>query len=319
MDDLVSIVVTSYNHAEFLQQRMESLLSQTYENTEIIVVDDCSTDGSQEILDEFKSNKKVRLYLLNSNKGYVHVSNFGVSKAKGDYIVFAECDDFSELDQIESLHKAIKNRLSVGVVWSQSFVTNEKGNVVDDDLRERDSAFKRYCQTDVQIPGSLLLKFMLHSNVIPNMSAAIFRKSLFIRIGGLTEKYKLSADYDLWVRMAEVSDFYYLKSPLNNYRTHPYSVRKKLGTAVQLIEMLDVISYIKGKILLTFKEHLALNMYLGKRWFHFAKYEFNLFRTTFFAVFVEALRKEPQILIFMILNIPVLSIQKIGRSINSGK
>ncbi len=77
-DNLVSLVVTSYNHAEFLPQRMESLMAQTYPNTEIIVVDDGSTDSSREYLLKYKDHPKVRLFFPDMNKGFVYASNYGV-------------------------------------------------------------------------------------------------------------------------------------------------------------------------------------------------------------------------------------------------
>jgi len=315
MEKLVSIVVTSYNHAEFLHQRMESLFAQTWKNIEIIVVDDCSTDLSRDYLKQFENYPKVRLCFLESNKGYVYASNFGVSQSKGELIVFAECDDFSEPDQIESLYKEITSNNSISVCFSGSNIIDEKGRHLGFDFDERNWAFQKFCQSDVLISGKQLLKMMLQANVVRNMSAAMFKKSDFNRIEGLTEKYQLSADYDLWIRMAEVGDFFYIKKPLNNFRTHPTTLRNKLGTTIQLLEMLDIIRYIKTKIRLSFRENWELNMHLGKRWFHFVKNEFNLFRTTFSTVFLKALQKEPLLIPFIILNIPVLGAKKILKAI----
>ena len=99
---LVSIVFTSYNHKEYLRQALDSLLNQTYPNTEIIIIDDCSTDGSQEILKEYKHFENINLKLQTQNSGsYVKASNYGASFAKGEYLLFAQCDDFAEPNQIE--------------------------------------------------------------------------------------------------------------------------------------------------------------------------------------------------------------------------
>ena len=316
IDKLVSIVVTSYNHAEFLQQRMESLFAQTYPNIEIIVVDDCSTDKSREYLNQYKTSPEVRLYFLEKNKGYVYASNFGVSQAKGEYIVFAECDDFSSPDQIASLYQAITTNNNIGVAWSCSNLTDETGNIIGTDFPIRSTAFQNYCRTDVLIPGWIVLKFMMHSCVVPNMSAAMFKKSLFTGIGGLSEKYRLSADLDFWIRMAEVGDFYYLKSPLNYFRAHPDTVRIHLGRSVQLIEMVDIIFHLKKKVKRTWKEKIEINIHLGYVWYYFARNEFRSFRRTFITVLSGTFRQEPLLLFFMLLNIPVLSVKKIGKLLN---
>lgn len=309
MGELVSIVVTSYNHAEFLQQRMDSLFVQSWQNIEIVVVDDCSTDTSRNFLRQFETHPKVRLFLLEKNHGYVYASNYGVSQAKGEYIVFAECDDFSEPDQIQSLYQAITSHSSVDVCFSGSNLRDENGFHLGIDFDEWSPAFQKSCKSDGLISGNQLLKMMLYSNVVRNMSAVMFKKSLFLQIGGLSDKYKLSADMDLWIRMAEVGNFYYLRKPLNNFRSHSTTVRNKLGTSVQLIEMLDIIGYIKSKVHLTVKENIEQRMHLGKIWFHYAKYEFSSFWNTF----SKALRKDPLLLPFILLNIPVLGIKKMGR------
>ncbi len=316
MDNLVSIVVTSYNHAEFLPQRMESLLAQTYSNIEIIVVDDGSTDGSREYLNTFKVYPKVSLFFLESNKGYVYASNFGAGKAKGEYIIFAECDDYSEPDQVATLYQALTTITGVGVAWSRSHLIDEKGRIIGSDFQERSKAFQDYCNSDVQISGGMVQKFLLHSCVVPNMSAAMFRKSLFTGIGGLSDKYQLSADLDFWVRMAEAGDFYYLKKPLNYFRSHPDTVRNNLGHSVQLIEMIDIISSLKKKVKSTRKEKIDLKIRLGISWFISGKRDFASFSKTFLSVLTSTFRHEPLLLFFLFLSLPVLAARKIGKLLN---
>lgn len=317
MDKLVSVVVTSYNHAAFLPQRMESLLTQTYPNIEIIVVDDYSTDGSRAYLDQYKTYPNVSLFFLDSNKGYVYASNFGVTKAKGEYVIFAECDDFSHPDQIAALCLSLNMNDNVGVAFSESNLVDENGETLGSDFQKRSKAFQNYCQRDMLIQGEVVQKFMLLTNLIPNMSAAMFKKSMFTRIGGLSEKYKLSADLDFWVRMADVCDFYYLKRPLNNFRDHPGSVRNHLGESVQLIEMIDIISHLKKKIKRTLKEKIELKIHLGNLWFYFAKREFRPFIKTFVPVLTNTFRKEPLLLFFLLLSFPVLSVKKIVKLLNT--
>ena len=133
---LVSIVFTSYNHQEYLRQALDSLVNQTYLNTEIIIVDDCSTDGSQEILREYEHYENINLILQKQNSGsYVKASNFGASFAKGEYILFAQCDDFAKANQLEVLLKAFESNPSVGVVFSKSNLVDENG---------KNHTFKKY-------------------------------------------------------------------------------------------------------------------------------------------------------------------------------
>jgi glycosyltransferase involved in cell wall biosynthesis len=313
VNTLVSIIVTSYNHAAFLPQRMDSLLAQIYPDIEIIVVDDCSTDGSREYLTQFKNHPKISLYFLESNRGYVHSSNYGVSKAKGEYIVFAECDDFSHPDQIGQLYQAITMQNNIGVAFSESNLVNENGKIIGYKSQINSRVFSDYCQKDILIPGLEFQKIMLLNNLIPNMSAAMFRKSLFYKIGGLSDHYQLSADYDFWIRMAGVSDFYHLTMPLNNFRHHSDTVRNHLGNSVLLIEKIDILGHLKKKLILTLKEKIELKMHLGSFWFYYAIHDFHPFRKTLVPVLKNTFRKEPLLLLFLILSFPVIAIKKIAK------
>ena len=313
VNQLISIVVTSYNHAAYLPQRMESLLAQTYPEIEIIVVDDGSTDGSQEYLTQYMNHLKISLFFLETNRGYVHSSNFGVSKAKGNYVIFAECDDFSHPDQISALFHAITLKNNIGVAFSESNLVDENGKILSNNSLIKRSVFKDYCQKDILIPGLEFQKIMLINNLIPNMSAAMFKKSSFNKIGGLSEQYNLSADFDFWIRMAEVTDFYHLELPLNNFRHHSDTVRNHWGKSVQLMEMIDLIGHLKKKINQTLKEKIELKMHLGNLWCYYAIHDFRPFVKTFMPVLKNTFGKEPLLLLFLLINFPVIAVKKIAK------
>src|SRR5690606_23818597 len=136
---LVSVVFTSYNHAEYLQQALDSILSQSFQNFELIVVDDCSTDGSAEILKSYSEIPCIKLHLLEKNTGsYVHASEFGARKAVGKYLLFAQCDDFAETNQLERLIHPIEIYNNVGVVFSRSKLVDKNGSFISEDYSLRD-------------------------------------------------------------------------------------------------------------------------------------------------------------------------------------
>ena len=103
MTPKISIVFTSFNHREFLKEALDALINQTFKDFELIIIDDNSSDGSQEILKKYTYDKRVKLHLLEKNTGsYVYSSNIGASKAKSEYIIFAQCDDVAEKTQLEN-------------------------------------------------------------------------------------------------------------------------------------------------------------------------------------------------------------------------
>ena len=103
--DLVSIVVASYNHAAHLERRLESLISQTYHNIEILIIDDCSPDNSVEVLRQYEPHPKVKLVVRETNAGWVTVFNQGIEMSSGEFILFANCDDDCDPCLIENLVK----------------------------------------------------------------------------------------------------------------------------------------------------------------------------------------------------------------------
>ena len=108
---MISVIIPNYNHSSYLKERIDTVLQQTYQNFEVILLDDNSTDNSKEVLKKFENHPKVSQIIFNSkNSG----SPFGMwstafNLAKGDFIWIAESDDFSDLDFLETLIKKFQN------------------------------------------------------------------------------------------------------------------------------------------------------------------------------------------------------------------
>lgn len=263
MNELISVIVTSYNHAEYLKQRLDTILNQTYKNREIIVIDDFSTDSSRDVLSRYKDVPGLRLVFLEKNMGYAHTCNYGVSFSCGEYIMLAECDDFNEHRHLEILYNKIKESDEIGVVYSRSNIVDGSGMVVGDDFQNRIMSFKRYCMKDTLISRQKMQRFLITSCVIPNMSAALFRKRYFNIIHGFSGSFKVCADWDFWCRMAEVCDFYYVATALNNFRRHATTVREVFGLESQFSEISVLLQNSASKINLTKIEQLKFKINLG--------------------------------------------------------
>lgn len=238
---LVSVIFTSYNHKEYLKQAIDSIVNQTYSNLEIIVVDDCSTDGSQEILLQYKDNTNVKLHLLEKNSGsYVRSSNYGAKLATGQYLLFAQCDDYAEPDQIEKLMNAFSKNDDIGVVYSRSNLVDGQDNFICDDFTGREKSFRDKCKTDTYISGPEMREFLSFACVIPNLSAAIIKTDLYFKSGGLPERFIVMADWALWLNLSEITGFYYLTECLNNFRQHQTTIRSEIKFLTQLNELYTI-------------------------------------------------------------------------------
>jgi glycosyltransferase involved in cell wall biosynthesis len=301
---LVSIVFTSYNHKEYLKQAIDSLINQSYTNYELIIVDDCSTDGSQEILLQYEYLVKVNLKLQTTNSGsYVKASNYGASFAKGEYLLFAQCDDFAESKQIEMLVKASFLSPKIGVVWSRSNMVNKEGKVFEDDFKGREKKFTDQCKNDVLIGGEEMRRYLSYSCVLPNLSAALIKKELYELVGGLSEKYQVASDWAFWLSLSEVTDFYYLSKPLNNFRQHETTIRSKVKVERQIIEIFTIFNEHGKNFNLRRNQLMHLKIGFGFVWFSFIFSGVFSWLKSFSSILKKTYPKEKFNLIFLLLGI----------------
>lgn len=265
---LVSIIFTSYNHQEYLRQALDSLVNQTYPNTEIIIIDDCSTDGSQEILRTYQHLPNINLQLQTRNSGsYVKASNLGASYAKGEYLLFAQCDDFAEPTQIEQLMDAFVRNPSVGVVYSKSNLVDKNGIVFSNDFVGRERKFKEAVKNNPLIKGLQLKEFLFYSCVIPNLSAALIRTNLYKKVAGLSDMYLVVADWELWLDLSDSTDFYYIERPLNNFRQHETTIRSSIKIKTQILEIYSMFNRHLQKSILSSELKHNMRVGAGAIWF----------------------------------------------------
>ncbi len=315
---LVSIVFTSYNHKEYLKQALDSLVNQTYPNLEIIIIDDCSTDGSQEILKEYNSYKHINLKLETKNSGsYVKASNYGASFAKGEYILFAQCDDFAEAIQIEVLIKEFEKNPSVGVVFSKSQLVDEKGIVFTDDFVGREMGFKEAVSKTGLISGTKMKEFLSFSCIIPNLSAALIKRELFESVNQLSDKYLVVADWEFWLDMTEVTNFYYVSEPLNFFRQHGTTIRSSIKMKTQIIEIFKMFyNHISKNELTPIQKH-RLKVGAGAVWFSYYLENKKIWLDCFSVVRLEINKIEKNNLYYLLLGVKKQIMVYISKKINT--
>lgn len=285
MNPLVSIVFTSYNHKEYLRQALESLLNQSYSNFELIIVDDASTDGSQELLLSYEAYDKVNLNLKKENSGsYVLASNYGANMAKGQYLLFAQCDDYSEPNQLEELTTAALENENCGVVYSISNLIDSRDRFISDDYIIRESFFKETIKNSRVIEGRLMRRFLSYSCVIPNLSAALIERDLYNKVFGLSSDFKVVADWDFWLKLSQLTDFYYIKKPLNNFRQHQTTIRSSIKIETQIVEVYRMFYFHISNFNMVGKEKREFQVGAGAIWFAYSIDNLKPWLKSFFAV-----------------------------------
>lgn len=204
---------------------MRSLISQTYHDIEILVIDDSSLDNSVELLRRYESDARVTLVVRQSNSGWVAIGNLGLALASGEFVLFANCDDDCAPHMIERLVDAMQNNPSAGIAYCRSLLIDESGNELGDDYSIRESRFRTRCKESTLLSGEEMALFLLYSCVIPNLSGALFRRAWLSEAGGFSTEYKVCSDWELFFRIVSNHDVHYTAEAMNLFRQHEASIR----------------------------------------------------------------------------------------------
>jgi glycosyltransferase involved in cell wall biosynthesis len=255
----VSVIIPNYNHATYLKQRIDSVLDQTYQNFELIILDDCSTDNSREIIESYRHHQKVSQIVYNeTNSGTTFKQwNKGVALAKGEIIWIAESDDKAEPEFLTTLVQVLENNPNVGIAYANSYFIDEKDKVLRTYIDEFASWSDRWQQDFINTGKNEVVNYMRFSTVILNASSCIFRKAIFEKAGGCDEKFNLTGDWLIYVKMLEHADLAYCSRPLNYFRCHAQTVRSNTKQYVGFYEKIKMLSYIYENFSVPAKEKKA--------------------------------------------------------------
>jgi glycosyltransferase involved in cell wall biosynthesis len=258
---LVSVIIPNYNHAAFLKQRIESVLNQTFQDFELIILDDCSTDNSKEIIEEYRSNPKVKSIVyskMNSGSPFEQWRK-GIVLAKGEYVWIAESDDWASLDFLHELISNLSKKKNVGICFCDS-------NWVDNDGNERKNLsihsndFLRNGKEEIKMH---LIKY----NTIQNVSATLIKTNLAKKYIGKAVQFKSSGDWCLYIDILEESNILFIGKKLNNFRWyHNNTSNNARQNGLWITEGLKIIASCQAYKLSFTKKEIAeiLNYWLQK-------------------------------------------------------
>ena len=248
----VSAIIPNYNHARYLRQRIESVLGQTYQNFEVILLDDCSTDESQTILREYAGDPRVRMEFNEKNSGSTFKQwNKGVLLARGEYVWIAESDDYADPQLLETLVSRLDAEPSAVLCNCRSWRVSSDGEILgtlDSDLAGLDA---HRWTADFLADGSEECRtYLVRGNTVLNASSVVFRKEVYERVGGADESLVYCGDWKLWASMALTGGgIAYIGQPLNFYRLHEVTVTSKSQRdGTDAFEFLQVVRWILGRV-----------------------------------------------------------------------
>lgn len=212
----ISAVIPTYNSARFITETLESLLNQTLPLSEIIIVDDKSTDETRDVIRDLQKRAKnrIRLHCLEENSGSSIARNIGMEIARNDWVLLMDHDDIAEPNLLELEWKRMLQlgKESPGdwvLVHSAYHQITENGDVIPGIFRWK------------QVKPEEVLGYELIRNRLISNSGVILNGRTARKVGGYDPQLRYSQDWDLWLRLAQVGGFGYIDEPLVRIRRHP--------------------------------------------------------------------------------------------------
>lgn len=235
----VSVVVPNFNHARYLERRLESVLAQSCRDIEVIILDDRSTDDSRRVIERYRDHPLVRHVVFNEvNTG----SPFrqwerGIALATGRWIWLAESDDFCEPDLLESLLAETRRHPDVGIAFCRSEWVDADGVAGEDLSLFRDDRF---------VEGCAAVKEMLFHCTVHNASSAIIRRDLAARAVRGLGRYRACGDWIFYVRVLQRANLAFTNRRLNSFRWYHANVSSRAKHrlwATEGVRVLDEVSF----------------------------------------------------------------------------
>lgn len=206
MKPKVSIQMCTYNRAHFIKQAIQSVLSQTFSNWELLIIDDASTDNTKEVVASCPPDTRIKYVENESNLGITKNRNKCLNLSQGEYIAVLDSDDYwLDRTKLEKQVEFLDKNPSYALVGTNMQIVDENNNIIRRAFYQRDDALIK--------SGILTKNQFCHSSVL-------YRKKIVKELGGYDESLVIWEDYDLWLRIGINSKFDNLSLISTAYRKH---------------------------------------------------------------------------------------------------
>ena len=245
----VSVIIPNYNHARYLDERIESVLEQTYQHFEVIILDDKSTDNSLEVINKYKDNPHIARIVVNEeNSGSTFKQwHKGFEMAKGDLLWIAESDDKCDKRLLETLVTFYTEDPNCVLAYSKSVLFKDDGTIVED-YKPKESEYMSGTE--------FIAQRMTCGNSIANASSALFKRTVALGIDKQYTTYKGAGDRMFWIEIAEKGNVGIDYQRLNFFRIHESnSTKRYYFEGINQVEDFRILQYIQKKGHLTERQY----------------------------------------------------------------
>jgi glycosyltransferase involved in cell wall biosynthesis len=202
---LVAVIIPTYNRERMIERALASVLSQTYQNLRVVIVDDCSTDRTREVVAR-TADSRVTYIRHDWNRGAQAARNTGVANSDGDLVAFLDSDDEWMSDKLAlQVEKLLQSGPEVGMIYCGIRKVDQHGRLMGDRIPR--------CRGH-------LYEELLKENIIGGMSVALIRRNVLQTVGTFDEGLLARQDVDMWIRIAALYQIDFVPEPLVVYRVH---------------------------------------------------------------------------------------------------
>lgn len=216
---LVSVVIPVYNNEETIEDTLKSILSQDYKNIEVIIVNDGSTDGTNDVLDQYRDIVKI---INQTNAGSAVARTQGIKNAAGKYIAFIDADDLWVPWKISTQVRYLEQHTDIGMVFNSWIELHDQS----DDLPQTPPDSITLNTIEEENSGWLYTRLLMECVV--HTSSVVLLKKICDEIGEFDANLRRGQDYDYWLRVSQVTKIIKLKSILSAYRIHSNNITKQV-------------------------------------------------------------------------------------------
>ena len=226
----ISIVTASYNYENYIKETIKSVLNQTYQDWELIIIDDCSSDNSVNVIKSFQDDR-IKLFVNKQNLGLAKTLKLGIEKATGDWIVFLESDDLITSDYLAKKVQIIQKHKNINLIFNDCEFFGDTDRVNDFNTALRKT---RLNNSQREYPSNMFYNLYL-SNKIFTFSAVMAKRNDLLKLDFNTPIDSL-LDWWLWIQLAYIGKFYYIQDKLTKWRLHKksYITKSKNSTPYEL-------------------------------------------------------------------------------------
>lgn len=217
----LSVVMPTYNAAEYIERSLESILRQSFEDYELIIIDDGSTDGTIELIEK-QEDDRIHLIQREDENGITSALNRGIDETRGQYVARHDADDWSSPDRFDKQITYLESHPDVALLGTGAYLVDEDGQQIS----------RRRVLENPRVENLIEHNEFVHGSVM-------MRQDALADLGGYDERFVTAEDYDLWLRLADAYSVANIDEPLYHFRQHDESI---YGSNLETLKLYHVLA-----------------------------------------------------------------------------